>query len=166
MLQMSCTLIATRDKVILEKSNDGLSLVAVRSILPGEVVLHIAGQPTVNPSRYSVQIDENVHLEGPPEFMGNYINHSCNPSCYIDWPSLSFVALRPINVGEAITFHYCTSEWDMEEKFECRCGAASCLGIIRGAKYLCTEDIEAFLPHLSPFLLHKVSALSSNGLVR
>ena len=157
---MSCTLIATCDKVILEKSNDGLSLVAARSILQGEVVLHMAGQPVVNPSRYSVQIDENVHLEGPPESLGNYINHSCNPSCYIDWASLNFVALRPIDVGESITFHYCTSEWDMKEKFECRCGAPSCLGTVRGVKYLGPEDIEAFLPHMSPFLLHKVSVLS------
>lgn len=156
---MSCTAIATSDKVILERSNDGLSLVAARSILPGEVVLHIAGQPVANPSRYSVQIDENVHLEGPPESMSNYINHSCNPSCYIDWPSLSFVALRTIQVGEAVTFHYCTSEWDMKEKFECKCEAVSCLGTIGGAKHLGPEDIEAILPRLSPYLVHEVSGL-------
>jgi len=152
--------IASSSKVTLMSSSCGLSLSATRDIALGEVVLPLFGEPIAKPSRYSIQIGENLHLEGPPESPTNYINHSCNPSCYINWSSMSFVSLSQISAGEAITYHYSTSEWDMKEKFRCRCGSESCLGTINGAKYLKPKDLETISPYLSPFLLSKISIAS------
>ena len=40
--------------------------------------------------------------------------------------------LRPIAVGEELTFFYPATEWHMEAPFPCACGAAQCLLEIRG----------------------------------
>ena len=40
---------------------------------------------------------------------------------------------RPLRVGDKLTFFYPSTEWTMAQPFECRCGSAGCLGVIRGA---------------------------------
>lgn len=49
---------------------------------------------------------------------------------------------KGIKSGEDITFFYPSTEWDMAQGFECSCGAADCLGQIRGAKYLTLKQLE------------------------
>ena len=44
--------------------------------------------------------------------------------------------MRDIAEGEVVTFHYCTTEYDMASPFDCQCGSARCMGVIRGARHL------------------------------
>ena len=67
-----------------------------------------------------------------------------------------FVAIQPINEGDHLTFDYSTSEWDMDEKFDCRCGAPKCRGHIGGAKYLLDEEVQARLPYFTPSVLQQL----------
>lgn len=46
---------------------------------------------------------------------------------------------RELKVGDALTFFYPSTEWDMARGFECACGADECLGEIRGARWLSGE---------------------------
>ena len=57
-----------------------------------------------------------------------------------------------VSRSEEITFNYLTSEWDMAEAFECRCGAERCLGNIRGFKHLTPAEQAGLEPLLTPFL--------------
>jgi hypothetical protein len=69
---------------------------------------------------------------------------------------VSFIAIKPISEGEHLTFDYSTSEWDMDEKFDCRCGAPNCQGHIGGAKYLPDEEVNARLPFFTPSVLRQL----------
>ena len=153
---MSCTLVSNSDEVRLLTSPTGKSLVAARNIAAGKIVIHLAGSLVSKPSKYSIQISETTHLESPMESLHNYIDHSCDPVSYIDWEMLNLVSVKGISEGEKITYNYCTSEWDMVEKFECDCRTAACLGIIGGAKYLTDQQRKRIVSYVSPFLLDKL----------
>lgn len=40
---------------------------------------------------------------------------------------------RDLKQGQALTFFYPSSEWDMAQPFDCSCGEESCKGVIDGA---------------------------------
>ena len=56
-------------------------------------------------------------------------NHSCSPntafqiSSSIPEHEWAFVALANIDVGEEFGFFYPSTEWDMDQPFDCHCGA-------------------------------------------
>lgn len=102
-----------------------------------------------------MQVDTTKHLE----FAGGleYVNHSCAPNARLvvseNTPEVAFVATRDIREGEHLSFDYSTSEWDMDEKFDCRCGSPQCRGHIGGAKYLVDADVATSLPLFTPPIL-------------
>lgn len=56
------------------------------------------------------------------------VNHSCSPTAYVDLssklPEQWCVRTTPagLKAGEAITFFYPSTEWDMAQGFDCACG--------------------------------------------
>lgn len=102
-----------------------------------------------HPTAYTIQFDKNIHYE----LSGiRYLNHSCNPTGYILFDDFSFRALRDIRKGEELTFHYCTTEFELSAPFQCVCGSENCMGWIRGFQYLSKEERERLFPLLSPYL--------------
>lgn len=89
-----------------------------------------------------------------------YTNHSCDPNAVVRinevTHALSLVALKPIAANEDITFNYNTTEWDMDEKFECSCGNCQGKRTIGGAKYLSRNDRLELLPQFTPAILRHV----------
>lgn len=110
------------------------------------------------PTRFTIQVSSDQHLE----FHGGleFVNHSCAPNTKLVMaegrPEVSFVALRDIHEGEHLSFDYTTSEWDMDEKFDCLCGAPSCRGHIGGAKYLSDAEVEARIGMFTPSVLRQL----------
>jgi hypothetical protein len=53
---------------------------------------------------------------------------------------------RPLRVGDALTFFYPSTEWEMDQPFDCCCGAEGgrCMGIIKGAKFLQHEELAGY----------------------
>ena len=49
---------------------------------------------------------------------------------------IAMLAERDIAAGEAITFNYNTTEYELAEPFRCHCDSALCVGLVRGARYL------------------------------
>ncbi|KAI9025389.1 hypothetical protein DFJ74DRAFT_664209 [Hyaloraphidium curvatum] len=80
--------------------------------------------------------------------------HSCGPAARIehgpvpplDVPGaeveLSLVAIRDVAAGEVLSFDYDSTEWEMAEPFDCRCGADVCRGRVEGFKLLAARDPE------------------------
>ena len=79
----------------------------------------------LNPTRTSIRIQENMHVE---DEIGRYINHSCYPTCKID--GLNVVAVKDIQQDQEITFNYTENEDFMASPFKCKC----CDRIIKGNK--------------------------------
>ncbi len=118
-------------------------LVTTKPIEAGTVLFRIAGFVTRTPTKYSVQIGRNLHVDqnGTVDetdcvrrFYWRYMNHACEPTTRID--DRQVIALRDIASLEAVTFDYNTTEYDMAEPFQCNCGIQSCVGTVRGARFL------------------------------
>jgi hypothetical protein len=49
---------------------------------------------------------------------------------------------RGLKAGEELTFFYPSTEWNMNQGFDCFCGSKRCLGYIGGAKYMSSGQLE------------------------
>ncbi len=122
-------------------------LIAVRDIAKGTHIFRVNGRETRTPTKYSVQVGDGLHIDEADahdefelvrRYFWRYLDHACEPSARI--LDREVVAVRDIAEGEAVTFHYCTTEYDMATPFHCHCGSARCLGLIRGARYLTATE--------------------------
>lgn len=118
-------------------------LIALRDIPNGTRLFRISGREHAAPTKYSVQVSATLHLDQDcardeselvRRYYWRYLDHSCEPTTRIR--DLEVIAVRDIAEGEGVTFHYCTTEYDMASPFECRCGSPRCMGVVRGARHL------------------------------
>ena len=145
------------------KAGEWLHVVATRPVRVGGTVLILDGEEMHRPSRHSIQLDERTHIEVTgdlplEELMlahpWRFTNHSCDPNTRLVGRAL--VALRPVRAGDEITYNYNTSEWELAEPFECRCGSPDCERQIRGFKYLGAQERERIRPLLAPHLVRRL----------
>jgi hypothetical protein len=124
---------------------NGHHLLRAINHLPLNSLLHrfSAREYVARPTYLSVQVADDRHIHLAPEFL-QYINHSCEPNTFFDTKSGEVVALRDITPNEEITFFYPSTEWSMTQSFACFCGAASCLGQIRGALHLPKQTLAKY----------------------
>ncbi|EIM86877.1 uncharacterized protein STEHIDRAFT_131417 [Stereum hirsutum FP-91666 SS1] len=138
------------------------SLVARKDFAEGERIARLEGL-TKGPKAYSsVQCGPNVddHIELNSDLL--YVNHSCEPNVAFDLSALNYKewhvrALRDIHKGDTLTFFYPSTEWNMEQPFDCLCGSSTCLRTIKGAAYLTSEQLLA-RGHVSPWIMAGVAA--------
>ena len=97
-------------------------LFANRTFNKGEIILLLKGNYFNKPTRTSIQVGNNKHVEN---YEGGLINHHCNPSANIliipDVEPAIVVANKTIFKGEEITFDYETTEEVMVAPFKCEC---------------------------------------------
>lgn len=131
------------DLVAVEVRDHHRRLVALREIPRGTHLFRITGRETAVPTRYSVQVSATLHLDQEcandefdlvRRYFWRYLDHACEPTTRI--LDRDVIAVRDIAAGEAVTFHYGTTEYDMAAPFDCHCGSARCMGTIRGARHL------------------------------
>jgi hypothetical protein len=82
----------------------------------GDIVLSLSGEVLPMPTRTSIKVAEEKHIE---DSVGNFINHNCKPSCKIN--GIKVIALRDIKSGEEITFDYSKNEDKLANPFICSC---------------------------------------------
>ncbi|KAJ7743102.1 hypothetical protein B0H16DRAFT_1860129, partial [Mycena metata] len=125
-----------------------------RSFVQGETLTVLRNLTIRSPKAYStVQCgrgaDDNVELNS--DFI--YVNHSCEPNIAFDLsstdPTESEALVRPLHSCDwlcsyiaAVTFFYPSTEWEMEQAFECQCGTKKCLGRIQGANFLTVDQVK------------------------
>ena len=146
---------------VVPASADGsLRLVASRSFSIGESILTVDGVIQSVPSRYSIQIGIDQHVEQPSattrdqerlRYPWRFLNHACAPNASLHGRDLR--ALRAIDEGEEITFDYLTTEFEMATPFRCACGASSCQGEIRGFRHLSAEQRARYVPRTAAHVL-------------
>ena len=142
-------------KIVSKKSNlcDGIGIFAKERIYKGEKLLEFIGEIKIGSGNdYTLQIDTNKHL-GRSGYLDDFVNHSCLPNCYIRFRDISLVSLTNISVGEELSFHYCTTEYDLGKfSFQCICGSQNCLGQVGGYKYLSESNRQQMSKFLFPHL--------------
>lgn len=144
-------------KARVRRVNGAYALITDCRIARDEVVFVLQGELTNRPSKYSIQIDEDKHLEplhDPHDLKSliHFFNHSCDPSTYINFEDFSVRALRNLEPGEEVTFNYNTTEYEMSNPFKCHCDSENCLIEIRGFKHLPLSERIKLAPQLAPHL--------------
>lgn len=123
---------------------------AKQAIERDSVILHLRGTISARPSKYTIQLSSNQHLNLPAikrpkdhvDYCWQYLNHCCEPNGYMKTAERTCRALRDIAPGEEINFNYLTTESEMAEPFNCHCGSAHCFGFIQGRNFLTLEQVE------------------------
>ena len=109
--------------------------------------------------RHSVQIGDDLYLVcGERLTDGDFVNHSCDPTLGFAG-EITLVALRDIDVGEALTFDYATADSSAYDEFECECGEPSCRGKVTGEDWMKPELQRRYAGHFSPYLQRRIDSL-------
>ncbi|KAF9910624.1 hypothetical protein BX616_010820 [Lobosporangium transversale] len=117
-------------------------LVASQDFKQGQIICKIEGTEP-GPKRYSsVQVSKDSHIELNSDLV--FLNHSCDPSVTLDTDEMKLIAAKDIKKGDALTFFYPSSEWEMDQPFPCWCGSTKCCKSIQGAKFLSTKVIDQY----------------------
>jgi hypothetical protein len=144
-------------------------LCAARPVVAGERLFTIEGDLTSVPTRYSVQVGRSTHVDLPgtvtieeilDKYYWRFMNHGCEPNVAIRGREVH--SLRALRQWDEITFDYNTTEYDIAEPFDCRCGSAGCVGRVRGFRYLSRPERERLRPYLAA---HLRSVLDGDDLV-
>ena len=143
------------------RSDNQRGLFVLRPVRKDEILITYDGPVFDYSTRYSIQIDEDRHIDGTPE-SNACLNHSCTPNTFVDWKGLFLRALRDIAAGEELTCNYLTTDWELHEKFVCTCGAPSCFREIKGFKYLSPEQQRALEPFVPEFMRKRIPTRVAN----
>jgi hypothetical protein len=125
----------------LNESNQQLCFFTKQAFKKGEEISSFnSGSISSIPTYLTVQVATNKHIMLQPSFL-QYINHSCEPNCFFDTTTMKVIALQDIGAGEELGFFYPSTEWDMQQPFQCFCGTPSCIGEVKGAAHLNREQV-------------------------
>ncbi len=130
----------TPDVITIRTENKTRSLIARADFAQGEVVYQIPSEKVFDkPNRFTVQMDRSLHTE-----VGKLsaLNHSCDPNVILDMDNMVVVASRDIKAGDELSFFYPSTEWEMAAPFICLCGAANCIHVVAGARFLPLSTLE------------------------
>lgn len=138
--------IATVDiaEIRIDPAKNHRSLYSRKEFRVNEVISEFSAKGVYpNPSYLTVQISDGEHIELFPECL-ECINHSCDPNCFFDTAKMQLVSIKHIKEGDELTFFYPSTEWDMDQAFQCLCRSKNCIGLIQGAKYLSESIIKNY----------------------
>jgi len=153
-----------RSRTSVVRAHGQWHILALQPFAEGEEILRLNGELVRLPSRYSVQVDDALHVEIPEKestdlervfeaYPWRFLNHSCVPSARVEGRSL--LAVRSLATWEEITFDYNTTEYEMASPFVCRCG--HCGGRkIGGFGLLSRAEQERLRPNLAPHLRRRL----------
>ncbi|RDW79086.1 uncharacterized protein DSM5745_05938 [Aspergillus mulundensis] len=130
----------------VHRSDQAFGSFAISSVsLPaGTLFTKITGATPSEKAYTSVQVSADSHIELNSDLV--YCNHSCDPSVVFDMEKMEVrvVDERPLSKGDPLTFFYPSSEWEMDQAFDCTCGSGKCKGVIRGAKGMGWEGLKGY----------------------
>ena len=125
----------------------------------GDTILEVRGDVVHIPSRYSIQVDINDHVEpglvpegldAHDDYLWPFLNHGFEPNSMMEGKKL--VAIVDIAAGEEVTFNYNANEWDMATPFQCMVTGRS----VTGHKHLSAEQ-RASIAHISSSFILELS---------
>ena len=154
-------------KAHVRRSDRGQGLFANATLRPGDAILELRGTVVPAPSRWSIQIARDRHIEPrvredgtvDPDAEWRFLNHSCRPSTVIDTVDLTVRAATPLEPGDELTFDYLTTELLMAEPFACACGAEGCYGVVSGFVDLPPERRAELLSRAAPHVREAAEGL-------
>jgi hypothetical protein len=130
-------------------------LFSTESYNQGDTLIRFSIRSTqTSPTYLTVQIGESEHFEFEPDHL-KYLNHSCHPNVFLDLRNHTLIAETAIESGDELRFFYPSTEWKMDQPFDCNCGADHCIGSVSGAHALSNAQLSNY--KLSPYIQQKLT---------
>lgn len=128
---LKTTQVSPKIKIEIDEYSRTSRAVATQKFLANQVI-YKANEFLIlpKPTYQSVQVDSQTHVI---DILLANMNHSCEPTTFIDCKKLEVIANKEIEAGAELTFFYPSTEWEMAKPFECRCGSINCLNYISGS---------------------------------
>ena len=148
----------TMESLVIKTENKFKSLISRQDYKRGDVICSMPSENIMDkPNRFTVQISRSLHTH-----VGKLaaLNHSCNPNVILDTEKMVMVACRDISKGEELSFFYPSTEWEMNAPFICLCGAANCIHVVAGARFLALSTLEDH--YLNPHIREMMIELLNN----
>lgn len=123
--------------LIFKKGIQGSGVFCTEDIKKGKVIFKMKGEIIGHPTRTSVQVGKDEHIE---DEIAGHVNHHCIPNAKVIRKTRSFVSLRNIRKGEEITFDYNANEDKLAAPFVCKC----CNKLVSGKKEIVTPKSKVF----------------------
>lgn len=117
----------------IDQTSDHTRLISKVDLIGSHALIYIDQGVLTHQTFQTVQIGNRAHLL---EESLSAMNHSCDPNVHIDTKNMLIKQLRDIRIGDEVTFFYPSTEWSMQNPFECTCGSKQCIGWIAGAHKL------------------------------
>ena len=122
-----------------------------KSYSKGDVLMYLESVSCPSTDSSRIQVDDQSFIL-PPMLLA----HSCEPNAYINWQTMKLKALRTMQKGTLVTYHYGTSEGDYRiGKFQCECGSPSCTGEFQGFMFLSDKEKIRIKDFVSPYIRKK-----------
>jgi SET domain-containing protein len=118
---------------LIKNGIHGIGVFTTTDVKKGELLFEMTGEVLDHPTRTSVQIGLNQHIE---DEIAGHMNHSCIPTARVDRQSKSFISVVDIKKGEEITFNYNENEDTLAAPFTCAC----CGNKIRGRNVMAKSE--------------------------
>ncbi len=146
-------MVSVMESLTIKTENKFRTLVTKQAYKKGDVICSMPSENiTDKPNRYTVQIARDRHTH-----VGKLaaLNHSCDPNVILDTERMLMIACRDIEEGEELSFFYPSTEWEMNAPFICLCGAASCIHVVAGARFLPLSTLEHHYlnPHIRDMMI-------------
>ena len=157
---------------IRKTANKGQGLFSTRDIRKGEHILH---KDLTNLRKYTLN-EASEHPDGDhADYVGygkyvidyspgSYINHSCDPNCYVKAKRIAvrdIYAFKNIKAGEELTCDYAAQAVDQFAGkgfwvLDCHCGSRNCRGKVTGDLFQLPKDLQKiYYPNLPPSIKRK-----------
>ena len=150
---------------------EGHGLFAVQPIAKGEIVAvkggHIIDEATLRAHEATVRNSDIKIADGlyiaalsAEEYddVMLYLNHSCEPNVGVAG-NIIFVTMRDVAAGEELTTDYAMID-DFDGEMSCRCGTASCRGVVNGRDWQRPELQARYAGYFSWYLAAKIPRLA------
>ena len=130
----------TMETLAIKTENKFRTLITKQAYKKGDVICEMPSENIMDkPNRFTVQISRDKHTH-----VGKLaaLNHSCDPNVILDTDKMVMVARQDIEKGAELSFFYPSTEWEMAAPFICLCGAANCIHVGAGARFLPLSTLE------------------------
>ena len=128
-------------------------------VFKGKEISYIGGEWHHNPNR--LQTGYAKWIEPAPGDIGNFLNHSCNPTAGIHGKN-TIVAIRDLKKGEEVTIDYALNETYPLWHMKCRCKSMNCRKVVKPYQDLSEQRKRKFIPYTSKYILDMKMHLSWN----
>jgi hypothetical protein len=116
--------------LVVAAVGDGLGVFTAHDVCADTCIGTFTGVESPLRTRMSLQFGPGLHVEPGADEPLRYLNHACAPTAVFRGRDL--YTTRDLAVGTEVTIDYNAHEDALSHPFVCRCGAAGCVGLVRG----------------------------------